>query len=65
MKSVFLHSEMLLRNTGQPVGDIAFSSGFNSIEHFSAAFKQKYKCAPVTFRQVGTACFLYHPNITN
>jgi len=44
------NAEMLLRNTAQPVADIAFSSGFNSIEHFSAAFKQKYKCAPAAYR---------------
>jgi AraC-like DNA-binding protein len=44
------NAEMLLRNTGRPVADIAFSSGFNSIEHFSAAFKQKYKCAPIAYR---------------
>jgi transcriptional regulator GlxA family with amidase domain len=41
---------MLLRNTARPVADIAFSSGFNSIEHFSAAFKQKYKNAPAAYR---------------
>jgi AraC-like DNA-binding protein len=44
-------AELLLRNTTQPVADIAFSSGFNSVEHFTAAFKQKYKCPPATYRQ--------------
>lgn len=46
------NAELLLRNTAQPVADIAFSSGFNSIEHFTAAFKQKYKCPPAAYRQV-------------
>jgi AraC family transcriptional regulator len=44
-------AELLLRNTTQPVADIAFSSGFNSVEHFTAAFKQKYKCPPAAYRQ--------------
>lgn len=45
------HAELLLRNTAQPVADIAFSSGFNSIEHFTAAFKQKYICPPGAYRE--------------
>lgn len=44
-------AELLLRDTAQPVADIAFVSGFNSIEHFTAAFKQKYDCPPATYRQ--------------
>jgi AraC family transcriptional regulator len=44
------HAEMLLRDTSLPVTDIAFSSGFNSIEHFSAAFRQQYKLSPALFR---------------
>jgi len=45
------NSEMLLRTTASPVADIAFSSGFNSIEYFTAAFKQKYKSPPASYRQ--------------
>ena len=44
------HAALMLRNTSQPVADIAFSSGFNSIEYFTAAFGQKYKCPPAKFR---------------
>jgi AraC family transcriptional regulator len=44
------HAEMLLKNTQLPVTDICFSSGFNSLEYFSAAFGQKYKHAPSRFR---------------
>lgn len=40
------HAELLLRNTSMPVADVAFSSGFNSIEYFTAAFRQRYKCPP-------------------
>jgi len=45
------NAELLLRNTSQPMADIAFTSGFNSVEHFTAAFKQKYNCPPATYRQ--------------
>lgn len=45
------NAELLLSNTSQPVADIAFTSGFNSVEHFTAAFKQKYNCPPATYRQ--------------
>jgi len=44
------HAAMLLRTTSMPVADIAFSSGFNSIEYFTAAFSQKYKSPPSRFR---------------
>lgn len=45
------NAELLLRNTSHPVADIAFTSGFNSVEHFTAAFKQKYNCPPGAYRQ--------------
>lgn len=44
------HAVMLLRNTSIPVADIAFSSGFNSIEYFTAAFRHRYKYPPSKFR---------------
>lgn len=44
------HAEMLLKNTATPIADIAFSSGFNSIEHFTAAFKQQFSFPPSKFR---------------
>lgn len=49
------HAVMLLRNTSIPVADIAFSSGFNSIEYFTGAFRHRYKCPPSKFRAVMTA----------
>jgi len=45
------NAELLLRSTALPVADIAFTSGFNSIEYFTAAFKQRYKCPPAAYRQ--------------
>jgi transcriptional regulator GlxA family with amidase domain len=44
------NAQMLLRDTLMPVADVAFLSGFNSIEHFTAAFGQKYNTPPAFFR---------------
>jgi AraC-like DNA-binding protein len=44
------HAELLLNTTSLPVADIAFSSGFNSIEYFTAAFRQQYHCPPSKYR---------------
>lgn len=44
------HAAMLLQNTRLPVADIAFTSGFNSIENFTTAFRQKYQVTPTVFR---------------
>jgi AraC family transcriptional regulator len=44
------NAELLLKTTVMPVADIGYSSGFNSIEHFSSAFYQKYKLAPTRLR---------------
>lgn len=44
------NSELLLKETVLPVADVAFSSGFNSIEHFTSAFRQKYNSPPARFR---------------
>jgi AraC family transcriptional regulator len=51
------NSELLLKQTSLPVADIAFSSGFNSIEHFTAAFRQKYKSPPAAFRMRSETAF--------
>ena len=44
------NAELMLRNTSTPITDIAFASGFSSIEHFTAAFKKKYQSPPAKFR---------------
>jgi AraC family transcriptional regulator len=44
------NTEMLLKNTSLPITEIAFSSGFNSVEHFINAFNCKYRCSPSKFR---------------
>ena len=43
------NAELLLRNTALPVADVAFSSGFKSIQYFTTAFSQKYRCPPGKF----------------
>src|SRR5215204_432122 len=43
------NAELLLRNTALPVADVAFSSGFKSIQYFTTAFRQKYQCPPGKF----------------
>ncbi|MCL5028334.1 MAG: AraC family transcriptional regulator [Bacteroidetes bacterium] len=44
------NAEILMRSTKMPVTVIAFSSGFNSLEYFISAFRQKYKCSPLKYR---------------
>jgi AraC-like DNA-binding protein len=44
------NAEILMRSTRMPVTDIAFSSGFNSLEYFISAFRSKYNFSPVKYR---------------
>lgn len=44
------HAKMLLETTDKPVTDIAFSCGYNSIEHFATAFRHRFKKSPSVFR---------------
>lgn len=43
------NAELLLKTTSLPVADVAFTSGFNSIQYFTTAFRQKYNCPPAKF----------------
>ena len=43
-------AKMQLLHTSLPVTDIAYASGFNSLEHFSAAYKKMYGCSPAAAR---------------
>ncbi len=40
------HAKVLLSSTEKPVSDIAFESGFNSLEHFVTAYKQVFRLTP-------------------
>lgn len=51
------HAEMLLKNTSMTVTDIAFLSGFNGIENFSAAFRYKYQHSPEKYRNTNRVTF--------
>jgi len=54
LSSIRLESAaMMLRTSSLPVMDVAFNSGFNSVEHFTAAFRQQYKIPPGLFRDTG------------
>ncbi len=45
------HGEMLLKNnTSLQISDVAVLSGFNSLEYFATAFRQKYKASPTSYR---------------
>ena len=35
-----------LKNTSQPVTDVAFASGFKSLDHFSATYKDHFGKSP-------------------
>ena len=45
------HARVLLTATDEPVTDIAFSCGYNSIEHFATAYRQKYNVNPSRYRK--------------
>jgi AraC-like DNA-binding protein len=45
------NAELLLKNSGLPLVDVAFSSGFNSLEYFNSAFRRQYHCPPGKFRE--------------
>lgn len=45
-----LAARRLLNETGLPVAEIAFASGFRSLRRFNATVKQRYGAAPTTMR---------------
>jgi len=45
------HACNLLTGTELPVKEIAFASGYNSVEHFEYSFKKKLNCSPLSFRR--------------
>jgi AraC family transcriptional regulator len=47
------HADLLLLNTRLSVTEICFESGFRSMEHFIAAFRQRYGQSPRKYRVVG------------
>ena len=47
------HAETLLKNSNLSVYEIAMGSGFNSIEYFATAFKQRYSKSPGQWRISG------------
>ncbi|MEW6737546.1 MAG: AraC family transcriptional regulator, partial [Acidobacteriota bacterium] len=45
------HAEILLTHTSQSITEVCFSSGFNHLEHFIAAFHRCYGISPAKFRK--------------
>lgn len=41
----------LLMNTPMSVTDICFMTGFENVAHFSRAFKERYGCSPISYKQ--------------
>jgi AraC family transcriptional regulator len=46
------HAKVLLETTHEAVTQIAFQCGYNSLEHFVTAYKQRYQTAPSAHRKV-------------
>ncbi len=44
------NAELLLKGSSYPITDIAFLSGFNSLEHFSTTFTERFGHSPVRYR---------------
>lgn len=48
------HARMLLENTKYPVTQIAMQCGYNSVEHFATAYKQRFESRPSELRSLGS-----------
>ena len=44
-------AQLRLRHTSMPVTEVAFATGFNSLEHFSAAYKKAFGRSPAIARK--------------
>jgi len=45
------HAQRLLVTTDDPVTEIAFASGFQSLSRFNEAFKRACECSPREYRK--------------
>lgn len=45
------HAEQLLRQSTMPVTDVCYASGFNGLEHFATALRQKFNLNPTQYRK--------------
>jgi AraC-like DNA-binding protein len=46
------HAKVLLSTTEQSITDIAFTCGFNSLEHFATAYRYRFHTSPSKFRSL-------------
>jgi AraC-like DNA-binding protein len=49
LQTIRLAQASLLLKSNKTIAEAAFASGFNRLDYFSAAFKQKYKVSPSSF----------------
>jgi AraC-like DNA-binding protein len=47
------HARILLENTRYPITQIAMQCGYNSVEHFATAYKQRFEMKPSDVRSKG------------
>jgi AraC family transcriptional regulator len=52
------HAGTFLRNTRLSVTEICFDSGFASLEHFLAMFRQRFGCTPRQYRTMSTTALM-------
>jgi len=52
------HAQLLLQSTRLPVTQVAFQSGFNSLEYFATAFRQRFGCTPQHTRKFEKESFV-------
>jgi len=45
------HAAELLLNTGRPVSDICYESGFDNIPYFNRTFKNVFHLSPLKYRE--------------
>jgi len=45
------HAASMMNDTAKNISEIAFESGFESVSHFSRAFKEQFEVAPLAFRK--------------
>jgi AraC-like DNA-binding protein len=50
LQLIRLQQAAYLLKANIPIADVAFSSGFNSIDYFSAAFKKQFRLSPTAYR---------------
>jgi AraC-like DNA-binding protein len=51
MRQRLMHALRLLRDTGRPVTDVAYDTGWADLSNFNRAFRREFGCSPRALRQ--------------